>query len=169
MFVLFLPKSLLLTSHSPTVMQRRLSELQKVILEELNKAKNKVMNPSNLSYAVASRYAPDKIWRLKDCKEPMVYAVARSCHRNKECIKNVFSASFSRALKNMEEKKLVQLVRGLFEGKIEGDSYMYYRIKTPQPRITLVIHHESPYFGKEAPDVDRLIDICNEIKFSPRC
>ena len=143
--------------------QRRMSKLQSIILDELTKSSDKVAYPSNLSYAVASRYAPNKFWRLKDVKEPLAYALCRSIHQKKELIRNDFSASFSRSLRDLEKKHLIQLVKGRFEGEVENTDYIYYRIKTPQPRVTLIVHYESPYFGKESPDVSRFIDICNEI------
>ena len=160
-------KSLLLTSgESSNMKHRRFSLLQRIILEELGKAKDKTMNPSSLSYVVAERYAPETFWKLKNVKEPLAYALASNLHRKKELIGNKFSATFSRSLRNLEKKELIQLVKGQFEGKVENDIYAYYRIKTTQPRVTLVVHHQSPYFGRQAPDVDRLIDIVNEVKFN---
>lgn len=110
-------------------MKRRLSRLQKIILEELASYRDsKTADISGLSFAVAKRYAPEKIWRLEDVrvKYPEAYALARSLHRKDELVRNEFSASFSRSLRNLEEKGLVQLVRGRYVYKGEG---WYYHIR----------------------------------------
>jgi hypothetical protein len=144
---------------------RRWSRLQKAILEELETTKDKLMRPDTLSFLVANRYAPEKIWRLKDVKEPLAYALASNIHRKKELVRNMFSASFSRALRLLEAKGEIQLVKGRFDGNVENNSFVYYRIITPQPRVTLVVHRKSQYYGKKSPDVSRFLDIVNEVKF----
>jgi len=143
--------------------KQRLSRLQKIILEELASYRDsKTADVSGLSFAVAKRYAPEKMWRLEDLrtKNPEIYAFARSLHRKDETIRNEFSASFSRSLRSLEEKGLVQLVRGKYVYKDDG---WYYRIHTTQPRITFVVHHESPYFGKKNPDIEFILDIVKSL------
>jgi len=143
--------------------KRRLSHLQKIILEELASYRNsKTADVSGLSFAVAKRYAPEKMWRLEDLltKHHEIYAFARSLHRKDELVLNEFSASFSRSLRNLEEKGLVQLVRGKYFYKDDG---WYYRIHTTQPRITFVVHHESLYFGKKNPDIEFILDIVKSV------
>jgi hypothetical protein len=143
---------------------QRLSKLQRIILEELASYRDsKTADVSGLSFAVAKRYAPEKMWRLEDVhvKRPEIYAFCRSLHRKGELIRNEFSASFSRSLRSLEEKGLLQLVRGKYFYKDDG---WYYRIYTTQPRITFVVHYESPYFGKKDPDIEFIIDIVNSMR-----
>ena len=143
--------------------KRRLSRLQKIILEELASYRDsKTADVSGLSFVVAKRYAPEKMWRLEDVrvKRPEIYAFCRSLHRKDELVRNEFSASFSRSLRSLEEKGLVQLVRGKYVYK---DDDWYYRIHTTQPRVTFVVHYESPYFGKKNPDIEFILDIVKNI------
>ena len=54
-------------------MKRRLSRLQKIILEELaSYRRSKTADVSGLSFAVAKRYAPEKMWRLEDVRPSYV-------------------------------------------------------------------------------------------------
>ena len=139
--------------------KERMSKLQRIVLEELaSYRKSKTADIGGLSLAVAKRYAPKKIWRLEDVR-PEIHAFARSLHRKDEIIRNEFSASFSRSLRSLEEKGLVQLVRGKYVYR----NGAYYRIHTTQPRITFIVHHESPFFGKKNPDIEFILDIIKSL------
>lgn len=122
-------------------------------------------SPEDLSLRVAKRYALDNVWSLDKVKKkyPNDYHVIKLLHRKDELVRNVFSASFSRSLKNLEKKGLVQLVRGHYRQKYENGEFVYYRIITTQQRISFIVHHKSPYFGRDNPDIDFLCDVVKSI------
>jgi hypothetical protein len=142
--------------------QTRYSRLQNIILEELGAFPDKVARPEDLSIRTANRYDPEKVWRLQDCR-PEIKAFARRLHRKQELVQNIFSVSFSRALRSLERKRVIQLVKCKWESKMEDGKWVFYRLHTPQPRVTLVVHHESRYFNRGFPDIERFVDICADI------
>lgn len=155
------PQSLLLTSMpTRTMKQLRYSKLQNIILRELSIFPDKVAHPEDLSLKVAKIYAPEKIWRLEDCR-PEIKVLAQKLHRKTELVRNIFSVSFSRALRSLEQKGKVKLVKGKWTSRMENGIWTFYRLKTPQPRVTLVVASDSPYFKSSTPDIDRFIEICN--------
>jgi hypothetical protein len=155
----------LLTSHGDgRTFEHRLSQLQRVILEELASIReSKTASPEALSIKVAERYSPEKVWRLENC-DPLLRGLARSIHKKRELVNNNFSASFSRSLRNLEKKGLIQLIKGKFELDWKAEHVSVYRIHTPQPRVTLVVHHDSRYFGNSVADAQFIADIVKELR-----
>ena len=149
--------------------KQRLSKLQELLLEELSKTKDKCSSPEALSLRVANRYKPGSVWRLADLVKELIAlrmssehvemgcAIAQSHHKKEELVRNKFSATFSRSLRNLDKKGLVQLIKGQFKWDPD-DPGVIRRIATKQPRIALIIHNESPYFGDRAADANRIVN-----------
>jgi len=161
---------LMLTSQRKNLTRKgstqRLSKLQRIILDELEHSRESMTSsPELLSLRVAKRYAPEKIWSLEECKRknPELYPLARAIHKQDELVRNEFSASFSRSLRNLEKKGLIQLVKGKYELRHEKEGLVYYRLLTYQPRITFIVHNKSRYFGHPNPDIKFIADIVDSI------
>jgi len=131
---------------------RRLSLIQKLILEELENAKGKVERVEYLSRKVARRYEKLKnrklFWRLKDIKEPFIRELARRLHRWDELLLNKWSASFSRSLKNLEEKGLVVLERG---GTVYRHGELFHKVSN---RVVRVYLPDSPILKKMQDEIE---------------
>jgi len=151
-------------------MSRGLSKLQLAILEVLESRPDKCAGVGSLSYEVAKRYNESRaFWKLSNIdlsrpEGPLLYRIASSVHRKEELIRNVFSAAFSRALKGLERRGLVQLQRASYDieyeerdGKICAKLYVVH--KGRRPRVKFVVHKESKYFGLDVPQAHRFMDV----------
>ncbi len=157
--------------------KQRLSELQRIIIEELSKTKDKCSLPETLSLRVAKRYDSTAVWSLVGLEEKlkakgsppelieMALSFGSGIHRKKELVKNKFSATFSRSLRNLEQKGLVHLIKGQFKGDAENPKVIY-RVVTKQPRISLVVHKDSPYFGDTAADANWIVNFAQSLNYN---
>ena len=148
-----------------------------LILEELSQTKDKCSSPEALSLRVAKRYKPGSLWRLADFRKDLIATgmpsehvnmgcvIAETLHRKDEVVKNKFSATYSRSLRNLAQKGLVQLIKGQFRWNPDNPR-LIRRITTKQPRITIVIHHESPYYGDMAADANRIIKAAQSLNYN---
>jgi hypothetical protein len=126
-----------------TEKKRRLSRLQKVILEQLKLQPNKAIQTSRLIRKVAFEYCPQKILE-KDYP----------FHGFRYKIKDSFYVSYDRAMHSLELKGLVELVHGkpLIREVRENDIFVVkeiIRLYAPNGKVTFIIHHESPFFLKK--------------------
>jgi hypothetical protein len=126
--------------------KRRLSRLQRIIIEELCKEPNKVARIAGFSMKVADRYSPEKLlWREYGSFSP------RGKMLGTVRLGGAFSVSFSRAIRSLELKGLVELVHGtpaVREIRINGVLVIQEitRVHPPHGKVTLIIHHDSPLF-----------------------
>jgi len=140
--------------------EERLSKLQKLILRCVAEYPPFDMEAPRdyVAWEIARCYDGDNIWRLKDLEQKLLERVragkisseeanlglriASSVHsypRGKtECLQGQFSATFSRSLKNLERKGLVELKRRWVLVSTNEPYGKAYRIKlTPKARNIL--------------------------------
>ena len=113
--------------------EERLSKLQKLILRCVAEYPPFDMEAPRgyVVWQIANRYQGDNVWRLKDLQQKLlaevragetssqeanlILGLARSVHSHprgqKECLREQFSVTFSRSLRNLEKKGLVELKR----------------------------------------------------------
>jgi hypothetical protein len=119
----------------------RRSHPQLIIVKQLRKAPEKMMKRSVLRENVwfasgkcwPSAFFPEKPISIDHINSSQLQVLeSEEFKKAYPRSKRAFSASFSCSLRNMQEKGLIQLVRGKM---------------TKQPQAFLVVHRESPIFG----------------------
>ena len=125
-----------------TFMKHRVSRMQAEILNLLRESGG-VMKISHLSFKVAKLLAGNRLLIAaeagKDVSDPEARALTRPLasrhHRQDVLIRNVHSASFSRSLRNLEEKGLIRLQRG---GLVYRKGELYRKNTSRVTEIALV-------------------------------
>lgn len=131
-----------------------------------------------LSRAVFRRYVPPpKPWgpaeRELVAKLPPEYAyLARQVsdqNRSHPLIPNPFSASFSRSVRGLERRGLVQLQRESWAYRRDATGQKRVRvIRVEQPRVKLVVHRNSKFFGEKMPSVHLFVNMVDSLRQAKR-
>lgn len=126
--------------------KRRLSRLQRTILQVLEETPNKAARILNINHKVARRYSLNSV----------VDMPLRKGHYRRVFLSDSFSVSFSRAMASLEAKRLVELLRGeqIVSEAMENRVSVIKKIVRRQSlrgKVTLIIHHKSPFFHQDFP------------------